>query len=202
MDYNECLEFCKAITQEKYLSEALTTNGTNANKILQIMATVLCRVKNNTQYMQDAINLVLQDDFSDSDKSKIFDNILSQKEEGFDLYKSNIFTVPSDLQSRIELLRIVEAITRGKVQSISDVKKVLSFLGVDDVEFHFEHPNTFINTELTLAYWGYTNYEYVNTWKVYLPASLFVDEEKKQNIENFILTLKAPQDNYQFYYIL
>ena len=94
-------------------------------------------MENRNKYLQDALNLVLQDDFEDPDKVLIFETVLSQKEQEFDLYTSKIFTVPSDLQGRLELLRLIDASARGKIQSVSDYKKILSFLGVNQVEFYF-----------------------------------------------------------------
>lgn len=202
MACNECLEWCKTFVKDTSLNTAFTTNGTNANKILHTLADFFCNAKTNATYLKDALNLTLQDDFDSSDKQKIFENVLSQKEQEFDLYKSNVFTVPTDLKDRLELLRLVDAIVREKVQSIDDVKKVLSFLGVNDVEFRFKFPNGFIDKSLVLALWGQSSYEHANTWKIFLPATLLLDTQKKQVIENFILLLKEPHHNYKFYYTL
>lgn len=202
MACEKCLEWCKTFIKDTSINEAFTTNGTNANKLLRTLADFFCNVKTNAGYLRDALNLKLQDDFTDEDKQRIFANILSQKEQEFDLYKSNVFTVPSDLKSRLELLRLVDSIVREKVQSIDDVRKVLSFLGVNDVKFRFKYPTDFIDKGLVLALWGQTSYENANTWKVFLPATLLLDTEKKQTIENFILLLKEPQHYYKFYYTL
>lgn len=202
MACNKCLEWCKTFVKDDAINSAFTTNGTNANKILRTLADFFCNAKTNATYLKDALNLTLQDDFDNTDKQKIFENVLSQKEQEFDLYKSNIFTVPTDLKDRLELLRLVDAIVREKVQSIDDVKKVLSFLGVDNVEFHFKFPNNFIDKSLVLALWGQSSYENANTWKIFLPATLLLDTQKKVVIENFILLLKEPHHNYKFYYTL
>lgn len=202
MACNKCLEWCKTFIKDDAVNSAATTKGTNANKVLHTLADFFCNAKTNASYLKDALNLKLQDDFDDIDKQKIFENVLSQKEQEFDLYKNNIFTVPTDLKDRLELLRLVDAIVREKVQSIDDIKKVLSFLGVDNVEFHFKFPNNFIDKSLVLALWGQSSYENANTWKIFLPTTLLLDTQKKQVIENFILLLKEPHHNYKFYYIL
>ncbi len=202
MSCNKCYEWCKTFLKDTATNEGGTTKGTNVNKVIQVLADILCNVKTNTGHLKDALNLKLEKDFVDTDKKRIFENIISQKEEEFNLHKSDIFTIPSDLQARIELLRLFDAFVRGKLQSIDDIKKILSFLGVENVEFHLKLPDGIINKEFTLALWGQTSYEYVNTWKIFLPRMLLLDIEKKQIIESFILLLKEPQHHYKFYYIL
>jgi len=202
MACDKCYKWCKTFVKDTTLNTAFTTNGTNANKILHTLADFFCNAKTNASYLKAALNLTLQDDFTDIDKQRIFSNILSQKEQEFDLYNSNIFTVPTGLEDRLELLRIVDAIARGKVKSIEDVKKVLSFLGVYDVEFRFKRRDDCFDTGLVLALWGQTSYEYANTWKIYLPQILLLNDAKRLVIENFILLLKEPQHTYKFYYTL
>lgn len=204
---DECYEWMKTFVKDHALNNAFTTYGTNANKILRFMAILHCVMKKREKYLQDAINLTLQDDFQGNDKIAIFENILSQKEQEYDLYNDNIFTVPNDLEGRLELLRLVDSIVRGKIQSISDFKKVLSTLGVEQVEFHFildnyNQYNTVASASYKLVHWGRTYFEEANTWKILLPQTLEVDTERRSRVESFMISQKQPHHNIEFLYIL
>lgn len=204
---DECYEWIKTFVKDNSLNVALTTYGTESNKILLFMATLHCKMKNKEKYLQDALNLTLQDDFEDPDKVAIFESVLSQKEEEYNLYNDKIFTVPNDLQGRLELLRLVDAIVRGKIQSISDFEKVLSFLGVNKVEFYFtldnyEEYNTIANSSYKLVHWGRTYFEEANTWKILLPTTLELDTERRGRVESFMISQKQPHHNIEFLYIL
>ena len=100
LNENDCLEWIKTLVKDTAINKAFTTNGTNANQIILALSAFLCTVENRNKYLQDALNLTLQDDFEDPDKVAIFETVLSQKEQDFDLYNSTVFTVPSDLQGR------------------------------------------------------------------------------------------------------
>jgi hypothetical protein len=204
---DECYEWVKTFIKDDALNKAFTTYGSEANKILRFIAKVHCVMKNRETYLQDAINLTLQDDFEDADKIAIFENILSQKEQEYNLYNDDTFVVPSDLEGRLELLRLVDVIVRGKIQSISDFKKVLSFLGVNQVEFHFtldnyNEYNTVANSSYKLVHWGRTYFEEANTWKILLPQTLEVDTERRNRVESFMISQKQPHHNIEFLYTL
>ena len=205
LNENDCLEWIKTLFKDTAINKAMTTFGTNANKITLALAELLCKIKNRNKYLQEALNLTLQDDFEDPDKVAIFETVLSQKEQEFDLYNSKVFTVPSDLQGRLELLRLVDASARGKIQSISDYKKILSFLGVNQVEFHFSIDiNSMYDIGLSyrLVHWGKTTYEDANTWKILLPESLEGDTERRLRVEEFLTSQKQPQHDIEFIYNL
>ena len=205
LDKNDCLEWIKTLFKDTAINKAFTTYGTNANKITLALAELLCKIKNRNKYLQEALNLTLQDDFEDPDKVAIFETVLSQKEQEFDLYNSKVFTVPSDLQGRLELLRLVDASARGKIQSISDYEKILSFLGVNQVEFHFQldiNSMYDIGSSYRLVHWGKTSYEDSNTWKILLPQSLASDTERRLRVEEFLTSQKQPQHDIEFIYNL
>ena len=105
---NVCYELMKTFVKDDALNKAFTTYGTEANKILLFMATLHYTMKNREKYLQDALNLTLQDDFEGSDKVAIFESIFSQKEQEYNLYNDPIFTLPNDLQGRLELLRLID----------------------------------------------------------------------------------------------
>jgi hypothetical protein len=203
--HDDCYAWIKTFTKDTELSEAFTSFGTESNKILRAITTLHCKMKNREQYLKDALNLTLQDNFDDPDKVAIFENILSQKEQEYNLYNDNIFTVPNDLQGRLELLRLVDAIVRGKIQLISDFEKVLSFLGVDKVEFRFkldDNYNTAFNDSYRLVHWGRTYFEDANTWKILLPTTLESDTERRNRVESFVTSQKQPHHDIEFLYIL
>ena len=205
LNENDCLEWIKTLFKDTAINKAFTTYGTNANKITLALAELLCKLENRNKYLQDALNLTLQDDFEGSDKVAIFETVLSQKEQEFDLYNSTVFTVPSDLQGRLELLRLVDASARGKIQSISDYKKILSFLGVNQVEFYFQidiNSMYDIGSLYRLVHWGKTTYEDINTWKILLPESLEGDTERRLRVEEFLTSQKQPQHDIEFIYNL
>ena len=202
---NDCLEWIKTLFKDTAINKAFTTYGTNANKITLALTALLYKIQNRSKYLQDALNLVLQDDFEDPDKVLIFETVLSQKEQEFDLYNSKIFTVPSDLQGRLELLRLIDASARGKIQSVSDYKKILSFLGVNQVEFYFEFDINSMSdygSSYRLVHWGKTTYEDTNTWKILLPESLENDMERRLRVEEFLTSQKQPQHDIEFIYNL
>jgi hypothetical protein len=205
LNENDCLEWIKTLFKDTAINKAFTTYGTNANKITLALSEFLCKLENRNKYLQDALNLVLQDDFEDPDKVAIFETVLAQKEQDFDLYNSKVFTVPSDLQGRLELLQLVEASARGKIQSISDCRKILSFLGVNQVEFYFQldiNSMYDIGSSYRLAHWGKTTYEDTNTWKILLPESLEGDTERRLRVEEFLTSQKQPQHDIEFIYNL
>ena len=205
LDENVCLEWIKTLFKDTAINKALTTYGTNANKITLALAELLCKIKNRNKYLQEALNLTLQDDFEDPDKVAIFETVLSQKEQEFDLYNSKVFTVPSDLQGRLELLRLVDASARGKIQSISDYEKILSFLGVNQVVFTFISPITTPSlqySEYQLIHYGRSAFEDMNTWKILLPQSLENDTERRLRVEEFITLQKQPHHDIKFFYTL
>lgn len=205
LNENDCREWIKTVFKDTAINKALTTYGTYANKITLILTALLYKMENRNKYLQDALNLVLQDDFEDPDKVAIFETVLSQKEQEFDLYNNTVFTVPADLQGRLELLRLVDASARGQIQSISDYKKILSFLGVNQVEFCFQidiNSMYDIGSSYRLVHWGKTTYEDANTWKILLPESLENDMERRLRVEEFLTSQKQPQHDIEFIYNL
>ena len=60
LDKNDCLEWIKTLFKDTAINKALTTYGTNANKITLALAELLCKIKNRNKYFHAATLNALQ----------------------------------------------------------------------------------------------------------------------------------------------
>lgn len=208
---SDCFEFLSIISHGTPIQTAINTEGTFTNKIVEYFSQTLCRGKAWTQYFLDATNLVKQDDFDDPEKVEIFDNILTIKETEFNLHQSDVFTISTDFNERIGLLRLFEALSQNKLQSISDSKKVLEFFGVENVEFYngynyfIAYPDDAQNYFVNPLFSEFSDIkDLTNAWIVNLPSYLLDSQydQLRQNLEAYFNKIKKPSQRAFFPYTL